>query len=142
MDWKEDQNETFSIPGTFAIHQNEKGGRFLVATRDLEEGELIFKEEPLIVGPSVMSRGYNNNINNNNNSGCENHHEEYEINNFDAQCCQERDDQENSFFNLGKFVVPVCLGCCRTIKSSCLYKCTKCGWPVCSKQCEMVRKRF
>lgn len=41
------------------------------------------------------------------------------------------------------FFHPICLGCYRQVKGegSKVYKCSTCGWPVCSKQCEDVRSQ-
>lgn len=39
----------------FKIERNEVLGRYVVATRDIKKGELIFHEPPLVVGPKAVS---------------------------------------------------------------------------------------
>lgn len=34
--------------------------------------------------------------------------------------------------------IPVCLGCCKALDLTGLYKCSKCAWPVCDINCENV----
>ncbi|BFF99979.1 SET domain-containing protein SmydA-8 [Drosophila madeirensis] len=41
------------VPGPFRIAQSEVYGRYLVANRQLEAGELLITEEPLVIGPCV-----------------------------------------------------------------------------------------
>ena len=36
-------------------HSKDENGRYLVATRDIEPGELIFEDTPVVVGPSSKS---------------------------------------------------------------------------------------
>lgn len=38
-------------PCHYDVLQNDKYGRYLVANKDLESGELIFKDAPIAVGP-------------------------------------------------------------------------------------------
>lgn len=37
----------------YNILQNDKYGRYLVASKDLDSGELIFKDTPFAVGPKA-----------------------------------------------------------------------------------------
>lgn len=67
--------------------------RYLVASRDIEPGEIILKENPLIAGP--ISR-------------------------------------KTKTLDKSKY----CLGCYQHVNG--LYKCSKCGWPVCNAKCEKV----
>lgn len=66
-------------------------GRHFRATRDIQAGELILREKPLVMGPKVNS-------------------------------------------------APICLGCHSTlfvpIGVRNFYKCSKCKWPLCGKECE------
>jgi hypothetical protein len=82
------------------LKTDESFGRYFVASRNIKQGEMIFKDRALVSGPS----------------GAE------------------------LFFH------PICLGCYRQVKKSggggIAYKCSKCSWPVCSKQCEDVKKTF
>eukprot|EP00096_Caligus_rogercresseyi_P012657 TRINITY_DN5373_c0_g1_i1.p1 TRINITY_DN5373_c0_g1~~TRINITY_DN5373_c0_g1_i1.p1 ORF type:complete len:578 (-),score=111.95 TRINITY_DN5373_c0_g1_i1:77-1810(-) len=39
----------------FSIHFNEEVGRYMVASRDIQPGEIIFQEEPLAYGPNHSS---------------------------------------------------------------------------------------
>ncbi|XP_021964685.2 SET domain-containing protein SmydA-8 [Folsomia candida] len=66
------------------------GGRCFTASRNIKQGETIFKDKALLSGPS----------------GAE------------------------MFFHF------ICLGCYRQVKPESTYKCSTCGWPMCSKQCE------
>jgi hypothetical protein len=70
----------------------EYGGRCLIASRSIRQGELIFKDKAILSGPS----------------GAE------------------------------MFWHPICLACYRQVKAGNNYKCSTCGWPMCSKACEDV----
>jgi len=39
----------------FQVDKSEELGRYLTASRDLQEGELLFTEPPLVVGPVATS---------------------------------------------------------------------------------------
>ena len=41
---------------SFQIERNSVLGRFLVANKDLEAGELIFNECPMLVGPRQLTK--------------------------------------------------------------------------------------
>ncbi|KAL0871372.1 hypothetical protein ABMA27_005106 [Loxostege sticticalis] len=71
-------------PCHYDVLQNDKYGRYLVANKDLESGELIFKDAPIAVGPKPDTP-------------------------------------------------PLCLGCYVPVENS---VCSRCGWPVCSPECE------
>ncbi|XP_048266727.1 SET domain-containing protein SmydA-8 [Bombus terrestris] len=74
---------------TYKILQNDKVGRYMVASKELEAGEEIVTEMPFVVGPKA-------------------------------------------------FTYPLCLSCYATWPPSLSAKplCSKCGWPVCSEECE------
>ena len=68
-------------------------GRYMIAKRDIEAGEVILRENPLVLGPKITSH-------------------------------------------------VMCLGCHKTIKppaSGDFYKCSKCTWPLCGKNCETLK---
>ncbi|XP_004931827.1 SET domain-containing protein SmydA-8 [Bombyx mori] len=68
----------------YTIQQNDKYGRYLVASRDLDAGELIFCDTPFAVGPKPDTP-------------------------------------------------PLCLGCYVPVDNT---LCSRCGWPICSVECE------
>lgn len=39
----------------FQIRKNETKGRYLTASRDIKNSEVLFKEDPLIIGPKTVS---------------------------------------------------------------------------------------
>ena len=41
----------FILANFFQIESNAELGKYLVASRDLKEGEVLFSEPPLVVGP-------------------------------------------------------------------------------------------
>ncbi|GAB0095454.1 SET domain-containing protein [Sergentomyia squamirostris] len=82
-DWK---NHKKSCP-PYIVECDENVGRFLVASRNLKFGDVILKEQPLIIGPSQVT-------------------------------------------------APVCLGCLQEIQQESAKKCSRCGWPMCSDDCE------
>ncbi|CAH0400982.1 unnamed protein product [Chilo suppressalis] len=68
----------------YDVLQNDRYGRYLVANKDLDSGELIFTDTPFAFGPK-------------------------------PDTC------------------PLCLGCYAAVEGR---LCSKCGWPVCSEECE------
>lgn len=76
------------------IQVDDVRGRYLSALRDIKQGEIIFQERPLVVGP-----------------------------------CGIGIEKSKAF--------STCLGCYKNVTT--LYKCSRCGWPVCNLSCEMVR---
>lgn len=77
----------------FSIQADSIRGRYLEAAKDISQGDIIFQERPLMVGP-----------------------------------CGVGIEKSKTF--------STCLGCYKNVTS--FYKCSKCGWPVCNFQCEMV----
>ncbi|CAG9788835.1 unnamed protein product [Diatraea saccharalis] len=71
-------------PQHYDILQNDKYGRYLVANKNIDSGELIFTDTPFAFGPK-------------------------------PDTC------------------PICLGCYAAVEGR---LCSKCGWPICSKECE------
>lgn len=75
------------------MKKNDKLGRFMIASRDLKPGEVIFREFAVVHGPKMLSN-------------------------------------------------PICLGCHKTLvikpKKTDFYRCSRCSWPLCSKQCERL----
>lgn len=51
--WKMHKTECKSLP--YKICQSDLLGKYLVASRNLKEGEVIFSEAPLVVGPVFMT---------------------------------------------------------------------------------------
>ena len=81
--------ELFSF--LFKVKRNDKLGRYMVATRNLKPGEVLFREFPVVHGPKMLSH-------------------------------------------------PICLGCHKALTPKSpkgnFYRCSRCSWPLCSKQCE------
>ena len=50
------QFQNFCFHGIFQIERNDTFGRFLVAQTDLQPGQLIFNELPMIVGPRQLTK--------------------------------------------------------------------------------------
>ena len=50
------QFQKFCFHGIFQIERNDTFGRFLVAQTDLQPGQLIFNELPMIVGPRQLTK--------------------------------------------------------------------------------------
>lgn len=68
-------------------------GRYLAAARNIKPGELLLRDDPIIMCPNAPTD--NNTI--------------------------------------------VCFGCCGITAKSASLPCNKCGWPLCSTECEKVR---
>jgi len=51
--WKTHKFECKSLP--YKIEKSAELGRYLVASRDLKEGEILFEESPLVVGPVTVT---------------------------------------------------------------------------------------
>jgi hypothetical protein len=77
----------------FKVKRNEKLGRFMIASRDLKAGEILFREIAVVHGPKMLSN-------------------------------------------------PICLGCHKALviksQKTDFYRCSRCSWPLCSKQCERL----
>ena len=73
------------------IVSNNKIGRHCIAARDIKQNEIILREQPLVLGPKVVSPAI-----------C-------------LGCNQHLQPQENGMN---------------------FYKCSKCKWPLCSRNCE------
>lgn len=76
----------------FQVKRNDKLGRYMVASRDLKAGEVLFREFAVVHGPKMLSH-------------------------------------------------PICLGChnnltTKATSKASFYRCSKCSWPLCSKDCE------
>ncbi|KAF5291573.1 hypothetical protein FQR65_LT01886 [Abscondita terminalis] len=71
----------------FEMQNDEQIGRHFVATKDIAEGDIIFQEKPLVVGPLQLT-------------------------------------------------LPTCMGCGNYINVKSVTSCSKCGWPMCCKDCE------
>jgi len=84
----------------------------LIAMRDILEGEVILCETPLIAAPSSK---------------------EFPVKKPPGALQEKRSGKDSS----NKFTC-ICLGCYKNVTT--LYKCSKCGWPVCSAECEKVSK--
>ncbi|KAK4873948.1 hypothetical protein RN001_013308 [Aquatica leii] len=71
----------------FEMQNDGEIGRHFVATKDIKEGDIIFVEKPMVVGPLQLT-------------------------------------------------LPTCMGCGNYINSKSVTQCSKCGWPLCCKECE------
>ena len=98
------------------VRIDDRQRRQLIATRDIAEGEVILRETPLIVAPSSK---------------------EFPTKSKTSKETKEKTltGRNNSNESSNKFKC-ICLGCYKNVQS--LYKCSKCGWPVCDKECEKV----
>lgn len=108
--WKAHKKDCFPL-----IHQyDEILGSRLISTRNIKPGEIIWREEPLLCGPTIWENNplILTTIKNGSISGSG-------INN-----CEEKAG------NSGK---PMCLGCFAVVKSD--YLCPSCCWPACGPQC-------
>ena len=97
----------FCFHGIFQIERNDTFGRFLVAQTDLQPGQLIFNELPMIVGPRQLTKPI-----------CLGCHKE--ISEVKYTCSRYKSIY---FYHLTKKNIFILL----------LYRC---GWPLCSQKCE------
>ncbi|KAJ6634117.1 SET domain-containing protein SmydA-8, isoform A [Pseudolycoriella hygida] len=86
--WKSGHKNLCKI---YEITSNDKFGRHCIASRDIKQNEIILREQPLVLGPKVVSPA-------------------------------------------------LCLGCNQNLEltemQTDFFKCSKCKWPLCSKNCE------
>ena len=88
-------------------------GRYVVATRNIKAGEVIFEEQPVTAGPKQVGQLRSP---------------------FFLQLGSERANYSLLvWFRTFQFTPPVCLGCFDLVDGS--FVCPECKWPMCSQEC-------
>lgn len=101
----------------FEIRHSSDFGRYLVAKEDIDEKTLLLSEKPLVYGP-IDDKNLATDT----------------VFIFCLACCKQvfplEADSNNGEPNHG------------TTSENTIYKCSRCGWPVCDNMCERVNIKY